>query len=90
MPMATNSSWQATAVALLSGIVWGLLVLVLTLVFLVLGAIVLPAQAYEAPAERSLIQKKRVDAGQCCPRERRRDDHPGREATSRTKFTVTR
>jgi hypothetical protein len=50
--MATNSRWQTTAKGLLPGIAWGLLVLVLTLVLLVLGAIVLPAQAQETPHSR--------------------------------------
>jgi uncharacterized membrane protein YhiD involved in acid resistance len=51
--MATNSKWQTTAAGLLPGIAWGLLVLALTLALLVLGAIVLPAQAQEPPAQRS-------------------------------------
>lgn len=45
--MATNSRWHTTVSGLLPGIAWGLLVLVLTLVLLVLGAIVLPAQAHK-------------------------------------------
>jgi hypothetical protein len=51
--MATNSRWHMKAGGLLPGIAWGLLVLVLTLVLLVLGAIVLPAQARETPTQGS-------------------------------------
>jgi hypothetical protein len=45
--IVTSSKWQATATELLAAVAWGLVVLGLTLVLLLLGAIVLPAQAYE-------------------------------------------
>lgn len=48
--IATSTRWRSAAMELRAGIAWGLVVLGITLAILVLGAIVLPAQAYETPA----------------------------------------
>jgi hypothetical protein len=59
---ATSPRWHSTVVGLLPAIAWGLVVLVLTLVLLVLGAIVLPAQAQEASTQGMLIATTQVHA----------------------------
>ena len=46
---ATNLLWHARATEFAAAIAWGLVVLGLTFLMLFLGAIVLPAQAYETP-----------------------------------------
>jgi hypothetical protein len=52
---ATKSRWQTTVGGILPGIVWGLVVLALTLAVLVLGAIVLPSRAGGLPIHRTQI-----------------------------------
>lgn len=66
MKIAADSRWRSTGTELRAGIAWSLVVLGLTLVILLLGAIVLPAQADEIPAEH----KVRVERDNKFPQEK--------------------